>query len=262
MPYQEDNGPPMFTYAALAAFIAFFGAEYKQFDLSKFFAYPWRVADGEFWRLITCTFLHGGIFHIAFNMIWFVRFSTVIDNWLGPWAALLLFVFFAISSNAAQLLVSSGPGGVIGASGVVYGLFGFLWVMSRRRDDAAFAADQSTVQTMFAWLLICVVINYFGGSIGNTAHAMGLLLGWLVGQVFVARKKRRIGMAAIALVVWAMPIIFIQPQVWSRTLAYIPPFNGWYNVQKVTPEQQTFLEGPENAPDVGLFSTRHREPSD
>lgn len=256
MPYQEDHGPPMFTYAALAAFIAFFGAEYKHFDLSKFFAYPWRVADGEFWRLITCTFLHGSIIHILFNMFWFLRFSSVIDNWLGPWGALGLFVFFAISSNAAQLLVSSGPGGVIGASGVVYGLFGFLWVMSRRRDDAAFAADQSTVQTMLAWLVICFLINSYGGNIGNTAHAMGLLLGWLVGRVFVARKKNRIGLALLTVAVWALPIVFIQPVVWRHTLAYVPPFSGWYNDQNPPSELRTLYEGPDYAPDVGLFSHR------
>jgi membrane associated rhomboid family serine protease len=253
MRYEEDQGPPMFTYAALAAFIAFFGAQYKHFDLSKFHAYPWRVADGELWRLITCTFLHASLIHIAFNLALFLRFSTVIDNWLGPWMALFLYVFVASSSTAAQLLVS--PVGMVGASGVVYGLFGFLWVLSRRRDDAAEVANVQIVQTMLAWLGICAVINYFGGNIGNTAHAVGLLLGWLVGQTFVAKKKHRIPLALLTLVAWAIPLVFIQRPVWERTLAHIPPFNHYYP-NDVSPEERTLFEDPANDPNVGLFSAR------
>src|SRR2546423_631342 len=202
MRHQEDHGPPMFTYAAMAAFIAFFGAQYKQFDLSKFYAFPWRIADGELWRLITCTFLHGSIIHIAFNAVLFLRFSTVIDNWLGPWFALFFYVFLALSASAAELLVSPFVI-LVGASGVVYGLFGFLWVLSRRRDDAAEAANKHIAETLFGWLIICAVINFFDGNIGNTAHVMGLLLGWLVGQIFVARKKWRIPLTLATILVWA-----------------------------------------------------------
>src|SRR5258706_6223881 len=129
MRYKDDHGPPMFTFAALAAFIAFFGAQYQHFDLTRFYAFPWRVADGELWRLITCTFLHGSVMHIVFNVALFLRFSTVIDNWLGPWAALFLYAVLALSSNAAQLLTSLV--GVIVASWVAYGLFGVLWALFR-----------------------------------------------------------------------------------------------------------------------------------
>jgi len=257
MRYQEDQGPPLFTYAALAAFIAFFGAEYQRFDLSRFYAYPWRVGDGEIWRLVTCTFLHAGILHIAFNAILFVRFCTVVDNWLGPWVALVFYVFVSLSSNAAELLLDRGVG-VVGASGVVYGLFGFLWVMARRRDDAAEAANPQIVQTMLVWLVMCAVINFFGGSIANAAHVMGLLLGWMVGQTWVARRRWRIPMAVATLVVWAIPLVFIQRPVWDRTLAYVPPFNKYYP-HNVPEELRRVYEDPENAPDVGLISaTRHR----
>src|SRR5438445_16083 len=128
MPYQDDDGQPLFTFAAMACFIAFFGAEYKHFDVTRFIAYPWRVADGEVWRLVTCTLLHGSIIHLLFNASLFLRFSVVIDNWLGPWFALLLYAMLAMSTSAAQLLVSPYIV-LVGASGVVYGFFGFLWVM-------------------------------------------------------------------------------------------------------------------------------------
>jgi len=213
------------------------------------------VADGEVWRLVTCTLLHGGIAHLVFNAIWFLRFSTVIDNWLGPWFALALYAMVAASSSAAQLLVSPYVV-LVGASGVVYGLFGFLWVMSRRRDDAAMAANRYTVETMLAWLVICEMINYWGGNIANAAHVWGLLLGWLLGQTFVARRRWRIPMAALTLVVWALPVVFTQRPVWDRTLAHVPPFNHWYP-NRLFPGQQEFLEDPDHQPDVGIISS-HR----
>src|SRR5688572_13605879 len=163
MPYQNDNGPPMFTYAMLAVYIAFFGAQYTQSNLTQFYAFPWRVADGELWRLITCTFLHGSILHFLFNLALFFRFADVIDNWLGPWGALGLYALYGSSASAAQILMGAGPWGLVGASGVVYGLFGFLWVMSRRRDDAFRAAGGQIAQFLLGWLAICAVINFFGG---------------------------------------------------------------------------------------------------
>jgi membrane associated rhomboid family serine protease len=257
MPHQDDHGPPLFTFAMMAVFIAFFGAQLKQFDLSNFYAFPWRVADGQIWRLITCTFLHGDFMHIAFNAYWFLRFTSVIDNWLGPWAALLLYALVASSCSAAQLLVSQSPWGVVGVSGVVYGLFGFLWVMSRRRDDAAIAADRHTIQMMLGWLVVCFVLNSFGGSIGNTAHVVGLLLGWLVGQVVVARRKWRVPLALATLVVWAVPIALTQRPVWDRTLAHLPGFATWFP-NEVPAEVRQILEDPAHAPEVGLIKSQHR----
>jgi hypothetical protein len=130
--------------------------------------------------------------------------------------------------------------------------------MSRRRDDAADAANLQVVQTMLAWIPICAVLNYFGNTFGNTAHVWGLLVGWLIGQMFVARKRWRIPLALATVVVWALPLIFIQRPVWDRTLAHVPPFNRWY-FNRISPHLRDVFEDPEKAPDVGLISTRHRQ---
>ena len=217
MPHQQDNGPPLFTYAMLAVYVAFFGAQYTGSDLASFYAFPWRIADGELWRLITATFLHGSVVHFLMNVALFFRFADVIDNWLGPWLALLLYALYGLSSSAAQILVGTGAYGLVGASGVVYGLFGFLWVMGRRRDDAFHAAGGHTAQFLLGWIVICAIINAFGGHIANTAHVWGLLLGWLTGQIVVARKHLRIALIAATVVAWALPLALIQRPVWERT---------------------------------------------
>jgi membrane associated rhomboid family serine protease len=209
------------------------------------------VAEGQYWRLITCTFLHGGLIHILFNTVMFVRFSAVVDNWLGPWVAMGMYALIALSSSAAELLVGGGPF-LVGASGVVYGLFGFLWVLARRRDDAADAANRHIVETMISWLFICAVVNYFGGAIANTAHVYGLLLGWMLGRAFVARRKLRLPWALGTLAAWALPLVLLQPAVWNVTLGRLPLFNQWYPYS-VPAEVRQWVEDPENAPDITLF---------
>jgi membrane associated rhomboid family serine protease len=255
MRYEEDDGFPMFTFAMMAVLIAFFAAQFKGFDLTKFYEYPWRVADGQAWRLVTSTFLHGSVIHILFNLSLFFRLSRVVDNWLGPWAAMLLYSACAVSSGAAQLLVS--PVGAIGASGVVYGFFGFLWVMSRRRDDAAEAVTRHTIETMLGWLGVCAVVNLFGGSIGNTAHIWGLLVGWMVGQCFVARRKVRPWMIVATAAVWALPVVLVQRPVWEATLGRVPFVNRGYGLN-ASPGMREAYEDPENQPQPGIFGFGER----
>lgn len=243
MRYAHDDGPPLFTYAAMAVFIALFAAQFKGFDLTQFSAFPWRIAEGEVWRLVTCTFMHAGIIHILFNTVLFVRFSTVIDNWMGPWVAMAMYAAIAVSSSAAQLLVERQIISLVGASGVVYGLFGFLWVMSRRRDDAADAANLYIRQTLLAWLVICAVINLFGGRIANTAHVWGLLLGWMTGQCFITRRNRRPWMIVATTLLCLLPVALTQKPVWDRTLAHVPFVRTFYP-HEVSPQLREVFERP------------------
>jgi GlpG protein len=225
----------------LATYVAVFAAEFAMAPgLDYLTITPWQLGRGETWRLLSATLLHGSVIHIAFNLYWFVRFSYVIENWLGPWSALLLYAFCAAGSSAAQVLL--GTFSLVGASGVVYGFFGFLWVLRRRRDDAASVVDQSTIQYMLAWLAVCFVVNLFGAPIANTAHVVGLGLGWLVGQVFVARKRDRYVIFAGTLILGLMlPLLTWRP-AWQRTLAYVPVLSKRYDPHPLPPELEKAID--------------------
>src|SRR5688572_18263907 len=99
MPWQPlDDETPMFTYAMMAVFIAVFGAQITHANLAMLHVFPWRVGSGEVWRLVTSTAMHGSILHFVFNMAWFIRFSTAIERWLGPWIAMAMYLLFALGS--------------------------------------------------------------------------------------------------------------------------------------------------------------------
>ncbi len=254
MAYQEDNGPPLFTYATIATYLAVFAAQcVGAGGIDQLEAWPWLLGRGQTWRLMTQTLMHVSVLHLVFNLIMFFRFSLVIENWLGPWVALLLYVFFAAGSSAAQDLISSVAREgfskyfvqTMGASGVVYGLFAFLWVMRRRRDDAALVANAQTSQAMFAWLAVCFVINLMGGHIGNTAHIVGGILGWMLGQAVVARRAHRIPIFAGAGALCGMLVVLTLQPVWQRTLAHVPVLRDRYYPHDPPAEVRESYEHPD-----------------
>ncbi|MES2037157.1 MAG: rhomboid family intramembrane serine protease [Pseudomonadota bacterium] len=132
------------------------------------------VFSGQVWRLLTPAFIHFGFMHLIFNLLWVWDVGIVIENRKGPRFYLGFFLVAAVISNIAQYLLTDNPyfGGM---SGVVYGLFSYVWI--RGRYDPAFNGimRKATVNMMLAWFVLC----WTGllGPIANWAHTMGLLVG-------------------------------------------------------------------------------------
>src|SRR4051812_17827889 len=94
-----------------------------------------QVAHGQLWRLLTSVLLHADPFHLAFNLFWFWYFGTIIESTFGSARTLGLFVLLALGSGAAEYAIYDGG---IGLSGIGYGLFAMLWVLSRRDPQQRF----------------------------------------------------------------------------------------------------------------------------
>lgn len=135
------------------------------------------VFRGEVWRLFTPMFLHFGPLHLLFNMMWLKDLGGAIEVRRGRWRFLLLVLVIAGLSNAAQGVMSGPYFG--GMSGVVFGLFGYVWMQSRYVPTSGFYMPPNLVMLMLVWMAIC----YSGavGGIANTAHTVGLIVGMIVG---------------------------------------------------------------------------------
>lgn len=152
---------------------------------------------GEIWRLITPIFIHFGPLHIVFNMIWLFQFGHMIENRYGTfWLAVLVLMSAAIP-NFVQSVVPEAVGGsgpdpglyqsfgflltrLGGMSGVVYGLFGFIWMKSVYDPGSGFRLPQSTVIILVVWLFACVFVI---PNVANWAHGVGLLVGMFAGYL-------------------------------------------------------------------------------
>lgn len=102
--------------------------------------------------------------------------------WLG------FFLLSAIVSSGAQLGVTSSTG--IGASGVVYSMFGFMWAAKERYVSFQRIATKENLILFLGWLLLCIVATWLDiMRRGNTAHITGLLFG--TGAAFIILKKKQ-----------------------------------------------------------------------
>ncbi|MGH8608156.1 MAG: rhomboid family intramembrane serine protease, partial [Gammaproteobacteria bacterium] len=109
-----------------------------------------EISQGQIWRLVTPIFLHFHILHILFNMLWLYQLGTLIERKESTHLLLFPVVSIGIGSNLAQWWVS-GPG-FGGMSGVVYGLFGYLWIRSQHDPWSGYYVHSGVVYLMLAWL--------------------------------------------------------------------------------------------------------------
>jgi len=164
----------------------------QAFSIASFRAGPDdldQIEHGQVWRLVTPIFLHFGLVHLAFNMTMLWQFGAAVEDRRGAWRYLLLVLVVAVISNVAQYYLDVGSkDGVLvvqrnpmfgGMSGVLYGLFGYLWMKSRYEPGLGLSLNPRAILWMIAWLFLCMTGTL--GNVANTAHVAGLIVGVVIG---------------------------------------------------------------------------------
>jgi GlpG protein len=147
-----------------------------------------RAWHGQPWRLVTSALPHLDVIHLAFNLYWLWVFGTLVEHTFGRLATGGVMVLFAAGSTAAEYALFEGG---VGLSGVGYGLFGMLWVLSRRDPRLAGAVDGQTVVLFLSWFAFCCAMTATGAwQVANAAHAAGLILGILLGFTLLPAGRR------------------------------------------------------------------------
>lgn len=151
------------------------------------------VAQGEWWRLVSAAFLHGGLFHLGFNMYALYLFGPGIERQVGGLAFLSLYLGSAIAGGAAFFLwdvfTPGGLGPAVGASGAIFGLFGATLAAAWRNRRSA--VGQAGVRQLVTLLAINLALPLIIPSIAWQAHVGGLLAGVVIGTVWGSLGVRR-----------------------------------------------------------------------
>lgn len=152
-----------------------------------------QIAQGEVWRVFTPALLHGNIFHILFNMIWFVFLGKQIEERMGFLRYLFFILFAAAISNTAQYLMS-GPN-FLGLSGVIMAMAGYVWMRQTVAAWEGYTIQKPTLYFLGFYVLVLVLLqvvsfifefngmNSIAPNIGNTAHVVGALVGIALGKL-------------------------------------------------------------------------------
>jgi rhomboid protease GluP len=141
----------------------------------------------EWYRLITATFLHGGLIHIGVNMMSLMNIGPALEELYG--SARYLFVY--VLSGAFGFLVSAATGHfAVGASGALLGIVGAILAVTTKRGGAYMRALRSQ---LIRSVLILFAIGFFPGiRIDNMAHLGGLGAGFVIGKIFVDRQPMNV----------------------------------------------------------------------
>lgn len=143
-----------------------------------------NIARGEIWRVVTPIFLHGGLLHILFNLIWIYQLGSQIESKIGTRRYILLILAAAAIPNLLQGFLVGWN--FLGISGVVFALFGYMWL--RQRDG--YVLSQQTIMIVLA-MFVLGFTPMFGGHIAVWAHAGGLAVGAGIGYLPELLKGRR-----------------------------------------------------------------------
>ena len=140
-----------------------------------------EIASGQIWRLVTPVFLHFGLLHLLFNMLWLLNLGSLLEACQSSGRLAFKVLLIATVSNLTQYWTDGPQFG--GMSGVVYGLFGYMWIRGRLDPGWGLHLDPTTVTLMMVWLVVCM--TGLVGPVANAAHLSGLGLGLLWGFLAV-----------------------------------------------------------------------------
>lgn len=132
------------------------------------------VADGEWWRLISSSFLHAGIIHLGFNMyVLWVLGGQMLEPRIGTDRFLAIY-FSSVLWGAAGALLLSPNALTVGASGGVFGLFGAILVLQRQQGQSVAEIVQGPIGI---FLLLNLAITFVVPGISIGGHLGGLIGG-------------------------------------------------------------------------------------
>jgi rhomboid protease GluP len=140
------------------------------------------IFDGQWWRLITAGFLHGGLLHIGMNMWVLFDLGVQVEETYGTSRYL---VFYFVSTVCGFLASTWWPFGSplsVGASAGIFGLIGAMIALGVR-DRSAYGAMVRSVYTRWAMygLALGILPSLFGISfMDNAAHIGGITSGFVI----------------------------------------------------------------------------------
>ncbi|MFL5762551.1 MAG: rhomboid family intramembrane serine protease [Bacteroidia bacterium] len=193
--------------------------------------------DMQYWRLLTCTFIHIGIFHLLLNMYALLNIGLLLEPLLGKTRFLVAYLLTGLTASMTSLwwhdvTLSAG------ASGAIFGMYGFFLAMLTTNY-----IEKTARKELLSSIGLFVGYNLLFGlnqGIDNSAHIGGLISGLLIGYAFTFGLKNRHNVQLNRMILIGVSLIVLT----VLAIVYVKLPNGLLEYDKKT---AAFSENEHNA---------------
>lgn len=144
---------------------------------------------GEWYRLFTAMFIHFGADHLANNMIILAATGDKLEDAVGKWKYLIIYLGAGILGNLLSLyeMVTVGNNAVgAGASGAIFGVIGALvWIAFRNQGKF----EDLTTKGLLLMIALCLYYGITSTGVDNWAHIGGAIGGFFLCVIFYRKPK-------------------------------------------------------------------------
>lgn len=130
-------------------------------------------------RLVTCAFLHANIFHLLFNMYSLYIIGSQLENYVGKWKFIGIYLISAISGSLLSCVFSESVS--VGASGAIFGLLGAILYFGYHYRLYLGSVLRNQIIPL---IVLNLMLGFLSSGIDNAAHVGGLIGGYLSMMAF------------------------------------------------------------------------------
>lgn len=142
------------------------------------------VRSGQYYRLITCTFLHAGIIHLFCNMYTLFIIGSQLETYIGRGRFTFVYIVSALTGSLMSIIFSTNPS--VGASGAIFGLMGSLLYFGYHYRLYLGSVIRSQIIPL---ILLNLFIGFTNPQIDSMAHVGGLIGGYLATMAIGIQNK-------------------------------------------------------------------------
>lgn len=147
------------------------------------------VLSGQYWRLLTSMFLHGGFLHLGLNAWGLYQLGTLFERLLGSTRMIATYFLSGIAGSVASIVWTQMPS--VGASGAIFGILGALIAFLLKRHNTLSPQGKSILSQLLMWAGINLYLGFEMPNIDNAGHLGGLAAGFLLGLLLRERGSYR-----------------------------------------------------------------------
>lgn len=172
---------------------------------------------GRWWTVLSAAWLHGGVLHILFNMMWVRDLAPATARLYGPGRTVIVYTAASIGGFLASSLAGAylsflprflgGAGFTVGASAPIFGLIGALLYYGRRGGSSHIGQQAKGLA------IAMMIFGFIMPGIDNWAHLGGLGGGWLAARVLDPLKPERGDHVLLALVCLVASLLSVVASV-------------------------------------------------